>query len=359
MPIPAASSAAAGGYSGGESTSTITVETTTGWHELKVPGYTKTKGGVGKGINSARFTIGGHSWYIRYYPDGNNEKSADWVSVYLYLDEPAAGGDGDVKARYKFSLIDDGGDGQGLSGYTRTSSYACWSTGSKRGYYQFIKGAALESVLKGHGFQIRCDVTVMKETCVDPTAVKPLIVPPSDLHQDFGILLDREVGVDVTFDVGGETFKAHRYVLAVRSPVLMAELYGGMKENGMSSFQIDDIEPRVFEALLHFIYTDSLPEIDEHIEVWRAHLLAAADKYGLLRLKVMCEDMLFKRIDTSMLATTLTLAEQHRCEGLKERCFRFMRFPGNTKAVMASDGFQHLRISCPCLIEEMLAKLAP
>ncbi|CAO2149798.1 unnamed protein product [Urochloa humidicola] len=362
MPISAfaATGDVGGAAGGGGSTSTITAETTTGWHELKVPGYTKTKGGNGKGINSGKFIVAGHSWYIRYYPDGNTDKSADWVSVYLYLNEPAPGGDSDVKARYKFSLIDDGDGSEDLSAYTRTSSYSYWSAGSKRGYYQFIKGTDMESVLKGHGFRIRCDVTVMKETCADPSAPKPLIVPPSDLHRDLGALLETEVGKDVTFDVGGETFTAHRYVLAARSPVLMAELYGGMKENGMSSFQIKDVEPRVFEALLHFIYTDSLPEIDEHNEVWMAqHLLEAADRYGLLRLKVMCEARLLKHINTSVVATTLTLAEQHGCKGLKDGCFKFMRFPGNTKAVMASEDFQHLRTSCPVLIEEMLENLAP
>jgi speckle-type POZ protein len=34
-----------------------------------------------------------------------------------------------------------------------------------------------------------------------------------------------------------------------------------------------------------------------------------------------------------------------------------MRTPGVMKAVMPSEGFQHLRTSCPFLIEEMLAKL--
>ena len=64
----------------------------------------------------------------------------------------------------------------------------------------------MESSLKGHSFRIRCDVTVLKEICVDPTAAKSLTVPPSDLHQHLGALLDSEVGKDVTFDVGGEQF---------------------------------------------------------------------------------------------------------------------------------------------------------
>ncbi|KAG2558812.1 hypothetical protein PVAP13_8NG339600 [Panicum virgatum] len=353
MPI-SASSATTGDGGGGGSTSTIVSETTSGWHELRVPGYAPTKDGVGKFINSAAFVVGEHSWYIRYYPDGNNEKSAGWVSVYLCLHQAAAAGDGNVKARYKLSLIADddaAGDGEDLFSQTRTSGYSFWSPRT-----------AMESSLKGHGFRIRCDVTVVKETCVDPAAAETLAVPPPELHRHLGALLDSGVGADVTFDVGGKQLTAHRCVLGARSPVLMAELLGPMKENTKSSIRISDVEPRVFKAMLHFVYTDSLPEVDddEDGKVGMAqHLLVAADRYGLPRLKVMCEATLLEHIDTSVVATTLTLAEQHGCHGLKEGCFRFMRTPGNTKAVMASEGFQHLRTSCPFLIEEMLAKLAP
>ncbi|KAJ1276437.1 hypothetical protein BS78_05G214300, partial [Paspalum vaginatum] len=303
------------GDSGG-GTSTITAETTTGWHELKIEGYTITKGGVGKGINSATFTVGGHSWYIRYYPDGNCDKSAHWVSVYLYLaDDPSAaaaavdGGDGDVKARYKFSLIDEAAD----------QPVASWQP---RGYHQFIKATDLLESLKGDGFRIRCEVTVMREICVEAAAAdaaEPLAVPPPELHQHLGALLDGGVGGDVTFHVGGEQFTAHRCVLAARSPVLMAELFGSMKENAaMASVRVDDIEPRVFRALLRFVYSDSLPEVDDDDVVGMAqHLLVAADRYSMQRMKVMCVAMLLKHMDASVLATTLTLAEQHGCEGLK------------------------------------------
>lgn len=41
------------------------------------------------------------------------------------------------------------------------------------------------------------------------------------------------------------------------------------------------------------------------------HLLVAADRHGLERLKLICEDKLCKYIDTRMSTTTLVLAEQH------------------------------------------------
>ncbi|GJN04936.1 hypothetical protein PR202_ga22520 [Eleusine coracana subsp. coracana] len=49
---------------------------------------------------------------------------------------------------------------------------------------------------------------------------------------------------------------------------------------------IDDVEPRVFEALLHFMYTDRLPEIDDRDKAKMAQQLhAVADRYDLQGLK--------------------------------------------------------------------------
>ena len=58
-----------------------------------------------------------------------------------------------------------------------------------------------------------------------------LMVPPPVLQRHLGNLLDSELGGDVTFEVdGGELFAAHRCVLAARSSVFKAELFGSMVE---------------------------------------------------------------------------------------------------------------------------------
>jgi speckle-type POZ protein len=54
------------------------------------------------------------------------------------------------------------------------------------------------------------------------------------------------------------------------------------------------------------------------------HLLVAADRYGLDRLKAICEDKLYHAIDVETVATPLTLAEQHHCAQLKDGCLRFI-----------------------------------
>lgn len=86
---------------------------------------------------------------------------------------------------------------------------------------------------------------------------------PLDLPECLGSLLEEGVESDVTIHVGEETFDAHKVVLAMRSPVFKAQLYGPMREKMEEHHHltIDDMQPAIFRALLHFIYNDSLPAI--------------------------------------------------------------------------------------------------
>ncbi|KAJ1295545.1 hypothetical protein BS78_01G232600 [Paspalum vaginatum] len=186
-------------------------------------------------------------------------------------------------------------------------------------------------------------------------------VPPSDLHQHLGGLLLTEKGADVVFDVGGQTFAAHRCVLAARSPVFSAELFGTMMESDPAGVvHVQDMEAQVFKALLYFVYTDSLPKTekaDEEDDVMSQHLLVAADRYNLERVKLICQEKLCGFIDVGTVATILTLAEQHHCHGLKKACFNFLSSSANLRTVMATEGFKHLSRSCPAITEELIAML--
>uniref|UniRef100_A0A0E0RB01 BTB domain-containing protein n=1 Tax=Oryza rufipogon TaxID=4529 RepID=A0A0E0RB01_ORYRU len=285
--------------------STIVAEVVSGSHVLKIDGFSQTIGASDGGsyVKSGRFVVGGHGWRVGSFP-------------------------------------------------------------------RFITAKALEEsgYLVGDSFSLRCDVAVVKDirTEDDATTVKKLVgVPlPSDIGAHLGRLLAAGHGADVAIHVGGETFAAHRCVLAARSPVFMAELFGPMamsRHNNEETIRVHDMEPRVFEAMLHFIYNDSLPEVDDdddgEVAAMAQHLLVAADRYDMGRLKLICEDTLCSHVDASTAATALTLAEQHHCERLKEACFKFMENPSNLKAVMASDDFLHLTRSCSSLLKK-LAKLA-
>uniref|UniRef100_A0ACD5TLD4 Uncharacterized protein n=1 Tax=Avena sativa TaxID=4498 RepID=A0ACD5TLD4_AVESA len=154
----------------------------------------------------------------------------------------------------------------------------------------------------------------------------------------------------------------HRCVLESRSLVFKAEFFGAMTKEGTTTkgaVHVEGVEPQAFMAFLHFVYTDTLPDIRDEEETWMLHhLLVLADRYDMDRLKLICQGKLRNRIDVSSAATTLALAEQHHYHGLKDACLDFLELPGNLKAVVASDGFDHLATSCPDVLREIIAKLA-
>jgi len=73
------------------SSSAIFAATTSGYHILRIHGYAGTKGTPTRQyIKSHPFTIGGHCWTIRYYPNGYGSQSLDHISFFLELGESIA-----------------------------------------------------------------------------------------------------------------------------------------------------------------------------------------------------------------------------------------------------------------------------
>lgn len=89
--------------------------------------------------------------------------------------------------------------------------------------------------------------------------------------------------------------------------------------------------------MLLFIYADTLPKVSDITDspslctstIMIQHLLAAADRYDLERLKLLCESKLIDEISPVTVAATLALAEQYRCEQLKVACLEFVATPEN------------------------------
>uniref|UniRef100_I1QGM6 BTB domain-containing protein n=1 Tax=Oryza glaberrima TaxID=4538 RepID=I1QGM6_ORYGL len=211
---------------------------------------------------------------------------------------------------------------------------------------------------------VECEVTVTKGPQVSRTiGCSEIGVPPSELSEHFGKLLEEEedVGRDVVFSVEGESFAAHKLVLAARSPVFKAEFYGEMIERGTFSIDIKDMQPSVFRALLHFIYTDVLPadigdlEGDDYVEFIR-HLLVAADRYAMDRLKLMCQSILGKYVDVKNVATTLALADQHNCDKLKDVCIQYISSLDEVDAMFRTKGYANLKRSCPSVLADLFEK---
>eukprot|EP01083_Nonionella_stella_P074785 202981_1 len=101
---------------------------------------------------------------------------------------------------------------------------------------------------------------------------------------------------DVCFEVGEEQteFHAQRVVLAIRSPVFKAMLFGGMKESLSSdNIIIEDVTEDAFSFMLRFIYTGKSTNMNSANVV---SILYAAEKYQLKDIVELCEKFIAQNL---------------------------------------------------------------
>ncbi|CAM0902626.1 unnamed protein product [Alopecurus aequalis] len=335
------------------------IESFTATHNFELANYHVLDGlEAGKYLSSSVFSVGGYDWKIRFYPDGlKGLNCAGNASAFLYCVSDAKG----VRTKFTLNMVEKEGKAEltnhgVLEAIIPPPAYD-W------GHVKFVEKSRLKSSSEYNSrcFIIRCVLTVIKEPRTEELRRNFFVDTQPNLQDHLQQMLKDGQGADVTFSVGGQLFSAHRCLLAARSPVFKAELFGPMLEKSTQCIKIDDIEPSIFEALLHFAYTDSMLD-DEHYKEGRTaklqHLLVAADRYGLDKLRVLCERKLSECMDVETVATTLVLAEQHHCKDLKEACVEFMAPRNVLQAVMATDGFKHLIESCPGVMKELLDMLS-
>ncbi|CAL5011190.1 unnamed protein product [Urochloa decumbens] len=354
--------------------SRCTPQTAHGTISFEITGYRQLlRAFAGRFIRSSSIEVGGYSWCLHYYPTGDSrEESKGFAGVYLKLLTKNV----EVKGLYDFRLVDLTTGSPCVIFQSGLTSFNTVDASKHSGFgltdNKFLERKELEAsssvYLRDDRLMIECDITVVNEPLVVETT-KAASMAEAQLHRnlsrDFGNLLGSKEGADVTFDVQGEVVAAHTVVLAARSPVLKAQFYGPLKEQigEESHITIQDMQPAVFKELLHFIYADSLsPSIDdldgdEKIELAK-HLLVAGDQYDVQGLRSVCETNLCESLDVSTVADMLVFADQHSCEKLKDACIEFIACNDKLDDLVASNGYDHLKSSCPAIFVDLFEKAA-
>jgi len=134
-------------------------------------------------------------------------------------------------------------------------------------------------------------------------------VPQANLHRDLLSLLDTGEFSDVTFIINDTRIKGHKCILASRSNFFKNMFTVGMRESEESIISVQDISLPTFMKLLEFIYSDQLNDIESAEQA--IEVLVAANKYGLDRLKRLCEKFLVQLIDLENVVELLYLSDMH------------------------------------------------
>ncbi|XP_038167790.1 speckle-type POZ protein-like [Arvicola amphibius] len=307
-----------------------------------------------KDIESPTFSPGSNEkqkWFMKLYLNGIDVESRGYLSVFLgLLSSPKS----PVWAKIQVEIINAKGEKYRIVNSQRVirfNQYEGW------GITNFIPRDFLLStpclLLPDDKLTLCCEVSVVQDyISISEQNMQPGIdIPECTLVDELGELWENSCFTDCCLVVAGQEFLAHKAILAARSPVFRAMFEHDMEESRKNRVEIHDMEPEVFKAMMDFIYTGKEPDLHSMADA----VLAAADKYGLERLKVMCERALFRDLSVENAAHTLFLADLHSAVQLKTRAMDFIT--ARASEVFQTSSWKTVVDSYPHLVAEVCVSL--
>ncbi|KAI3359584.1 hypothetical protein L3Q82_013984 [Scortum barcoo] len=324
---------------------------------------------MGEVIKSSTFSSGANDklkWCLRVNPKGLDEESKDYLSLYLLL---VSCPKSEVRAKFKFSILNSKGEETKAMESQRAYRFV---QGKDWGFKKFIRRDFLldeaNGLLPDDKLTLFCEVSVVQDSVniSGQNTMNMVKVPDCRLAEELGDLWENSRFTDCSLCVAGQKFQAHKAILAARSPVFSAMFEHEMEESKKVSraldsavpsptanrVEINDVEPDVFKEMMCFIYTGKAPNLDKMAD----DLLAAADKYALERLKVMCEDGLCTSLSVANAAEILILADLHSADQLKTQAVDFIN--NHAADVMETQAWKSMVVSHPHLVAEAYHSLA-
>eukprot|EP01116_Phalansterium_solitarium_P013383 TRINITY_DN3073_c0_g2_i1.p1 TRINITY_DN3073_c0_g2~~TRINITY_DN3073_c0_g2_i1.p1 ORF type:complete len:371 (+),score=125.61 TRINITY_DN3073_c0_g2_i1:318-1430(+) len=303
-------------------------------------------------VRSQQFSIGGHDWSLKIYPDGYGSNKESRVSVFLSHDcaEPE---ENELFVAFRMLV-----NGVAVENDMIVHRYPAQKPGQDWG---FGGARALSDLgIVDDQMHIEVELEIFKEMLSLPTRrhESDAHADAPSLSTDLGALLSGEQPPplsDVTFVFGKrERLAAHKAILAARSPVFRSMFTLGMKESTSSEVKIGDTSRELFEEMLRVIYTGRCrPEfLAEHT----VDLLALADKYAVADLRRECEAVLFESVTRPTASSLLLVADTYHCDGLKRKLLDFIA--ENFFDVVQTEEFKEITLSSPALVGEVHAALA-
>ena len=291
-------------------------------------------------------------WCLKLNVKGTDEEAEDYISLFLQMAAPSI--QTKVKTKFRLSILNAEGE---QFHATKNEKICVFEKLKIFGYTKFFKRDSLLD--KSQGFlsedilTILCEITVSQDNVAVTGQSNPLQIKVANctLSEDFGQLFEDQKLCDVILLVKGTELKAHKAILAARSPVFAAMFEHDMEEKCDGKVKICDFDADIIEEMLRFIYTGKTFNFDKMAE----GLLRAADKYDLNRLKTLCEEELGTNLSIENASRLLIVADLCNANQLKNQAIDFIN--QNSAVVKETAGFKTMFKSHPYLIAEAFRAL--
>ena len=291
-------------------------------HTVHVHGFPDLSSAQGAFVESPEFMLLGNQWCLKIYPGGDADEGK--TSLFLLNMSNKA-----IEVEFGFCIIDGNGKQVACTrfSHTRFSTYH-FDPGCSGGWCNFAKRSTLLSAMVNGALAIEIHMRLAEPTKSVPAPFIPQ--NPSACKIIQGLFLNNK-SANIMFKVGGGekpknnamkaakpapvSFPAHRCIVENCSSIL-AELCESHDDS--AAIQINDVTPDIFRLLLSYVYGANLS--DDDMKSHAKEIIDAADKYGVIDLKLEAEACFVKGITFTIknVMEHLLYAESKNCALLKE-----------------------------------------
>ncbi|CAG8620249.1 7417_t:CDS:1 [Ambispora gerdemannii] len=292
----------------------------------------------------------GHSWRLRMYPRGYDERYKSYLSVYLEGFQTCEEKEKSLTRHKEFELEAFRSQSDPVNGPSIPTHLASLQRSSQSfnfnnvincGQHQFC---SLEEVFPNDRnvnttLIIRVRIFDKPQSGSSSTnsdsnhpssSVSSGIVLPAGFN-DF--LTDKLLAdVEFVFDCGSR-LKAHRIILAAQSSYFKALLLGRWRESKMDSIPIKDTDHNSFRSVLQFFYTGKLEQTSDVDLLTGVYILA--DKFDLKELVQMAASQIVKFVNDENWDEILLLGWRTNNHGMRRAGIEYAA--GNWSKVKNSD----------------------
>jgi len=347
---------------------TLSVSKQTGVGRFKIQGFSLLHRKKGDAVTSGPIIdIEDAQWEILVYPRGNERCRDGWIRVSVRCAHCPR----ETRALYSVSVLNQAGEVK-----HKLEEEALFMSGDGWGFDNFISLERLCDPLKGFAEDVvifEASVTVLGQEMI---SIAPLQMSESgpgssscgfgaraatscdELAADFRALWESGARSDVVLRIGDSELRAHRLVLAARSPVFARMLCSEsrMAEAFTGIIVIEDVDFQTMGHICEFMYTGSLRDSVACAADSEAvgALLQAAAKYEIKGLVRQCAAKVSTGLTIENVAEWLTLASQLglQADALRLRCLQLIA--NHLAEVQATEGWSRLMQK-----PRVLAEIAP
>jgi speckle-type POZ protein len=112
----------------------------------------------------------------------------------------------------------------------------------------------------------------------------------------------------------------HKAIIGAQSPVFAAMFEHNTEEKNKNQIEITDLEPEIVHEMFRFIYSGTVEDLEKNA----FGLLTAGDKYGLIRLKAICEREIASKLCLETAVPAAIAGYLHNAHELKDLASRFI-----------------------------------